>query len=92
MLLTAISKPKRVLEFLPKDTIMEAFEDHHNFTSDEINRLKEKYKEYTFITTSKDFVKLKEFNFNDLYLMELDIVFDNTSKIVKIDDFLSSNN
>ena len=62
LLVTAISKPKRLLEFLPKSTKMEAFEDHHNFTLEELVDIKKRYEDYTIITTSKDFVKLKELN------------------------------
>ncbi len=71
LLLTAISKPKRLLEFLPEGTKMEAFEDHHRFTGDELKTIKEEYPGYSIITTSKDLVKLKEFRIDDVYLMDL---------------------
>ncbi|WP_122892955.1 tetraacyldisaccharide 4'-kinase [Arcobacter peruensis] len=73
VVLTAISKPKRLLEFLPKNTQLLAFADHHTFTNDEINEVKEKYKDYQIITTGKDLVKLETFNIENLYLMDLDI-------------------
>ncbi|XPV83951.1 MAG: tetraacyldisaccharide 4'-kinase [Halarcobacter sp.] len=76
LLLTAISKPKRLLEFLPKETKLEAFEDHHNFTSEDINKIIKKYKDYDIITTEKDFVKLKYFKLNNIYLMNLDLIVD----------------
>lgn len=76
VLLTAISKPKRLLEFLPKDIILEAYEDHHTFTKEEINELLEKYKDYAFITTQKDLVKLEQFSIKNLYLMSLDLQID----------------
>lgn len=75
VLITAISKPKRLLEFLPTDTILEAFEDHHYFTNEEISQLQEKYPEHSFITTAKDFVKLEEFKMQNLYLLDLEIQF-----------------
>jgi len=37
LLLTAISKPTRLLEYLPKNTKMQTFPDHHSFTKDEID-------------------------------------------------------
>lgn len=40
LLVTAISKPKRLLDYLPKDVKMVAFEDHHTFTKEEIEKLK----------------------------------------------------
>ncbi len=76
LLLTAISKPKRLLEFLPKETKLEAFEDHHNFTSEDINKIIKKYKDYDIITTEKDFVKLRYFKLNNIYLMNLDLKLD----------------
>lgn len=87
LFLTAISKPKRVLEFLPKHTKMFAFEDHHTFTKDEIDNIKLEYKDYDFITTQKDFVKLKDFDFDNLYLMELDLIVED-EKIKKIDEYI----
>jgi len=90
VLLTAISKPKRVLEFLPNGTKMEAFEDHHDFTSDELDNIKSKYKDYTIVTTLKDFVKLQKFNIKDLVLMDLKLKFENTEKFELIDKYINS--
>jgi tetraacyldisaccharide 4'-kinase len=73
ILITAISKPKRLLEFLPKDIKMISFPDHYTFTKDDIFKIQNEYKDYSFVTTGKDFVKLKEFNITNLYLMYLDI-------------------
>ncbi len=75
VLITAISKPKRLLKFLPSHTILEAFEDHHYFTIEEIKELEEQYKDYAFITTAKDYVKLDQFNLHNLYLLDLEIEF-----------------
>lgn len=86
VLLTAISKPKRLLEYLPKETILEAFEDHHYFTQDEINELSQKYVDYSFITTAKDYVKLEKFNLNDLYLLDLEIEFSNDLDLSVIEE------
>jgi len=76
IVLTAISKPKRLLEFLPKNTQLLAYPDHHTFTSVEIEEIEEKYKDYMIITTGKDLVKLEAFNIKNLYLMNLDIKID----------------
>jgi len=91
ILLTAISKPKRVLEFLPENTKMIAFEDHHNFTNNEINDIKSKYEGYSFITTEKDFVKLQNFNFDNIYLTKLDLEFINKDKLSLIDKYIELN-
>lgn len=73
LLLTAISKPKRLLEFLPSSVKLIAFEDHHTFTQEEIDTILQEYKEYAIISTSKDMVKLEQFNLKNLYLMDLEL-------------------
>ncbi|WP_321311103.1 tetraacyldisaccharide 4'-kinase [Halarcobacter sp.] len=89
LFLTAISKPKRVLEFLPKGTKMEAFEDHHDFTLEELNTIKDKYEGYTIVTTSKDFVKLEKFNMEDIILMDLKLEFINSANFKLIDEYIN---
>ncbi|WP_044418560.1 tetraacyldisaccharide 4'-kinase [Halarcobacter anaerophilus] len=90
LFLTAISKPKRVLEFLPKGTKMEAFEDHHDFTKEELETIKEKYKDYTIVTTSKDFVKLQKFDLEDIILMDLKLEFEHNLKFDLMDEYIKS--
>ncbi len=88
LLLTAISKPKRLLEFLPKNIEMETFEDHHTFTLDELKKIKKKYKTYSIITTSKDFVKLQSFNLKDLYLMDLSLNISNNVDLKLLNKYI----
>ena len=96
LLLTAISKPKRLLAFLPKNTKMEAFEDHHIFTKEELDNIKLAYENYSIITTSKDIVKLKAFDLEDLYLMDLTLMIEpdvNLNSIYEyIDSYLNNKN
>ena len=73
ILITAISKPKRLLEYLPKDIKMISFPDHYSFLKEDIDKIQNEYKEYVILTTGKDLVKLKEFNIKNLYLMDLEI-------------------
>jgi len=73
LLLTAISKPNRLLEYLPKDIKMETFPDHHTFSEDEIKNITEKYKDFDFVVTMKDMVKLEKFNLTNLILMDLEV-------------------
>ncbi|WP_066355013.1 tetraacyldisaccharide 4'-kinase [Aliarcobacter skirrowii] len=73
LLLTAISKPNRLLEFLPKNIEKIFFEDHHNFTKDEIDNILNNYRDFAIVTTQKDFVKLEKFNLKNLYIMDLSI-------------------
>ncbi len=73
VLLTAISKPKRLFEFLPSNIILKAYPDHYEFTKKDIERVYKEYPNYTILTTAKDYVKLKKFDIPDIYLMNLDI-------------------
>ena len=86
--LTAISKPKRVLEFLPKGIEMISFPDHYDFLEKDINEILLKYKGYAIVTTQKDFVKLKKFNIQNLYIMNLDIEFSQNVDFSSLDRYL----
>lgn len=88
VLVTAISKPKRLLEFLPSGTLMEAFEDHHTFSFEEIEDIKKEYKDYAIITTSKDYVKLKSFNLENVFLMDLTLQVEENVNLKLIDDYI----
>lgn len=91
LLLTAISKPKRLLDYLPLGVELEAFEDHHSFTQDEINEILEKYSDYSIITTQKDYVKLQKFNINKLFLMNLELILEKNSVDFSImEDYINS--
>ncbi|MEN8718334.1 MAG: tetraacyldisaccharide 4'-kinase [Sulfurovum sp.] len=92
VLLTAISKPTRLMEFLSKDTILESFPDHYDFTNEDIKALKSKYSNYTFITTGKDLVKLDKYNLKDIILMDLDIEFTNSVEFYILDEYLKDFN
>ena len=92
ILLTAISKPKRLLEYLPKDTKMVSFTDHYTFTKDDILNIQNEYKDYSIVTTGKDFVKLKEFNIENLYLMDLDIEISSNVDFTLMDEYINSFN
>ena len=90
ILLTAISKPKRLLEYLPKDTKMVSFTDHYTFTKDDISKVQEEYKDFSIVTTGKDFVKLREFKIKDLYLMDLDIEFSKDFDFSLMNEYIRS--
>jgi tetraacyldisaccharide 4'-kinase len=88
LLLTAISKPQRLLEFLPQSTLMESFPDHHDFTQQDIDAILKKYEGFSFITTSKDRVKLDSFELPNLYLMELDLEVDESIDFSALNEYL----
>lgn len=90
LLLTAISKPKRLLEYLPKDIKMVSFPDHYTFTKEDISKIQEEYKDFSFLTTGKDLVKLKEFKIKNLYLMDLEIEISSNVDFSLLDEYLKS--
>lgn len=90
LLLTAISKPKRLLEYLPKDIKMVSFPDHYTFTKEDISKIQEEYKDFSFLTTGKDLVKLKEFKIKNLYLMDLEIEISSNVDFSLLDEYLDS--
>jgi len=90
LLITAISKPKRLLEYLPKDIKMISFPDHHTFTKEEILQIQKEYKDYAILTTGKDLVKLKEFNIKNLYLMDLEIKIDENVDFSLMNEYIES--
>jgi len=89
LLLTAISKANRLLEFLPKDTIMVAFEDHHTFTKSEIDEVLKQYLNYDIITTAKDMVKLEQFKIKDIYLMDLTLEFNENVDMSSLENYIN---
>ena len=91
ILLTAISKPKRLLEFLPKNIETIFFEDHHTFTKDDIDTILKKYKDFAIVTTQKDFVKLEQFDLNNLYIMDLKIKISEKLDLKELNSYLNAN-
>ena len=87
IVLTAISKPNRLLEFLPENITMITYPDHHNFTSKDIEDIKRKYPNTPIVVTQKDMVKLEKFNLEKLYLMDLEVSI-STTNIEKIDKYI----
>ena len=85
VLISAISKPERLLEFVKTDKY-HFFLDHHYFKKDEIEKILEKYGVDTILTTEKDFVKLEKFNLKiEIIKLNLEISDD---VIRKIEDYL----
>jgi tetraacyldisaccharide 4'-kinase len=73
LLLTAISKPQRLLEYLPKDIKTITFKDHYEFTQNDIDKILNDYPNFSIITTQKDMVKLRKFNIKSIIEMHLEI-------------------
>ncbi len=73
ILITAISKPKRLNPFLPKNLIAKYyFPDHYFFTEEELKELIKKSRAISILTTEKDAVKMRNFDLN-LSILKLTI-------------------
>jgi len=72
ILVSAISKADRLLEFIPTPTKVFFFQDHYFFTKKDIQMFKSF--NLPIVTTFKDYTKLKEFKL-DIILLDLKIVF-----------------
>jgi len=69
VLISAISKPQRLLKYVKTDKY-HFFIDHYDYKKDEIENILKKYNAKTILTTNKDYVKLKNFGF-DIKVIEL---------------------
>jgi len=85
LLISAISKPDRLFEFVSIDKYY-FFIDHYEYKKEEIEELLEKYQADTILTTKKDYVKLQKFGFN-LKVIELEFEISN-EVITKIKEYL----
>jgi tetraacyldisaccharide 4'-kinase len=75
ILISAISKPERLFEFVNIDKY-HFFIDHYEYKKDEIEEILRKNNVDTILTTKKDFVKLKKFGFN-IKVIELEFEISN---------------
>jgi tetraacyldisaccharide 4'-kinase len=78
IVIAGIAKPKPFFDYLKneKDVIL-TFPDHHHFTENDIQNIKNKAKNKLIITTEKDFVRLKNANIDNLFYLPI------KSKILK---------
>ena len=73
LLVTAISKPKRLDKYLPKNLVGKIhFIDHYMYTKDELESLMQKHSATSILTTEKDMVKMKDFGL-ELSILELHV-------------------
>lgn len=79
ILISAIAKPFRLLEF--KKIVKECYfyNDHADFNESKIQKLLEKHNAKYILTTKKDYVKLNKYNFN-LILIEEELLLNDEIK------------
>jgi len=82
-LVTAIARPERLDKFLPQVVSKNYFEDHHNFTKNELEKILEKDGSDSLLITYKDFVKVEAFG---LPLSLLDLHVDVDEELFKLID------
>ncbi|ADN08946.1 tetraacyldisaccharide 4'-kinase [Sulfurimonas autotrophica] len=71
-LVTAIARPQRLDEYLPPVIAKHYFEDHHNFTKEELEAILQKDKATSLLVTFKDYVKMETFGL-PLSLLDLEV-------------------
>jgi len=86
VLISAISKPYRLLEYVDIDKYY-FFIDHYQYKKEEIKNILDKYGCDTILTTQKDFVKLKNLGFK-IKVIELEIKL-NKNILDKIKDYIN---
>ncbi len=86
--ITAISKPGRLVEFLPSNCDIKSFYDHYEFHPQDIDNIVENYPTHTIVTTSKDIHKLKHLLKTEPVLMKLEIIPTKSFDTKMIDDFI----
>lgn len=89
LLVTAISKPQRLLKYVDEKVIAtEFFPDHYAFKKEELKALLQKHQASSLLTTTKDLVKLQSFNL-PLSILTLHV---NIEPYVKeqVNDFLAN--
>jgi len=84
--ITAISKPKRLDPYLPKNIKKFYFPDHYDFKEEEIRSLMNRSGTSSILTTQKDAVKLEKLGF-ELSILSLEIKID-PKKVKIVDKFL----
>ncbi len=72
VLVTAIARPQRLDKYLPKVVAKYYFEDHYEFSKEDIEEIIQKEQPTSLLVTLKDYVKLEHFGY-PLSLMDLDI-------------------
>ena len=85
VLISAISKPERLLKYIKTDKY-HFFLDHYDYKKEDLEKILQKYKVDTIITTNKDYVKLQKFNLK-IKVIKLNLEISD-EVIEKIDEYL----
>jgi len=86
VLVTAISKPERLELYIPAHIERVYFPDHYAFTQRELDAILREYRADSILTTTKDAVKMQDFNI-ELSLLKLNITL-KEDVIKNVDSFI----
>ncbi len=86
VLVTAISKPERLEPYIPYYVERIYFPDHHHYTQRELDAILRTYQADSILTTTKDAVKMQEYNL-ELSILRLDIEISENKKAI-VDTFI----
>jgi tetraacyldisaccharide 4'-kinase len=78
---TAIARPQRVDKYLPEVVSKNYFEDHHNFTKEELEDILKRDASESLLVTYKDYVKIQRFGLK-LSLLDLELDIKNIEKYI----------
>lgn len=81
-LVTAIARPQRLNKYLPDVVSKNYFEDHHNFTKEELQTILDTDQSDSLLVTFKDYVKIEKFGLPlSLLDLELQLKYDKISEL-----------
>jgi tetraacyldisaccharide 4'-kinase len=81
-LVTAIARPQRLNKYLPDVVSKNYFEDHHNFTKEELQTILDRDESESLLVTFKDYVKIEKFGLPlSLLDLELELKYDKISEL-----------
>ena len=72
LLIAGIANPKPFFEYLksPNDIVLE-FSDHHYFTKNDIENIKQQSADRIIVSTEKDYVRLKNESIDNLFYLPI---------------------
>ena len=90
ILITSISKPYRLDSFLDDDMKKVYFPDHSLFTKEDIVSICQSNNTNSILTTTKDYVKLKDLGLEyDIFIIDLSVEI-NDDVYIKIQDYINN--
>ena len=83
-----IGNPENFFKLISENNLnvqkKEFFPDHHDFTSDDIKKMIDiaKKNDFELITTEKDFYRIKDYGFNEIKYLKVDLIIEEKNKFI----------